>query len=513
MVDAVTILTYELKAAIILAAFYAFYRLLLYNDTFHKVNRIVLLITAALSFILPLCIITITKTVDAPIETQAGNIMPIVASDAPSNSNIWAWIILCVLVFGIFFILARTIGSALKVIRIIKSGRKEVLEDGTEVIVSSQAKYTFSWMNHIVLSEDDFKSLYKAIILHEKGHIALKHSYDVLFTDILTAFQWFNPMIWMLRNDLRAIHEYEADDYALRDGTNAHEYQLLLIKKAISLSGYSVANGFNHSSLKNRITMMSNKKSSLKALLKVLYVIPIIGISLATSAKTVEVYANPSSIDKVNEKITDTPVSNRVSSTDSVDYFIDGRKVTKEKIEKLNPENIQSVDVDKNGTNNGGKATIIVKTKGNIESSDNVGSMNDVKIIGISSEKIEGDFDYFVDGKKATKEEMDKLNPDNIESLEVDESGSNNGGKATITIRSKGNKVSVHKDGSEDEIKIISVSGEQMKEDVDFIIDGKKATQKDMDNLDPENIESIEVNKSDSNNGGKATITIKIKDK
>ena len=120
MVDAVTILTYELKAAIILAAFYAFYRLLLYNDTFHKVNRIVLLITAALSFILPLCIITITKTVEAPIESQAGNIMPIVTFDAPSHSNIWAWIILGVLVFGILFILARTIGSTLKVIRIIK---------------------------------------------------------------------------------------------------------------------------------------------------------------------------------------------------------------------------------------------------------------------------------------------------------------------------------------------------------------------------------------------------------
>ena len=458
MVDAVTILTYELKAAIILAAFYAFYRLLLYNDTFHKVNRIVLLITAALSFILPLCIITITKTVDAPIETQAGNIMPIVASDAPSNSNIWAWIILCVLVFGIFFILARTIGSALKVIRIIKSGRKEVLEDGTEVIVSSQAKYTFSWMNYIVLSEDDFKSIYKAIILHEKGHIALKHSYDVLFTDMLTAFQWFNPMMWMLRNDLRAIHEYEADDYALRDGTNAHEYQLLLIKKAISLSGYSVANGFNHSSLKNRITMMSNKKSSLKALLKVLYVIPIIGISLATSAKTVEVYANPSSIDKVNEKITDTPVSNRVSSTDSVDYFIDGRKVTKEKIEKLNPENIQSVDVDKNGTNNGGKATIIVKTKGNIESSDNVGSMNDVKIISASGEQMEEDFDLFIDGEKVTQEDMDNMDPDNIQSIEVHKDSSNNGEKATIIVKTKGNIESRDNVGSMNDVKVIGVS-------------------------------------------------------
>ncbi len=71
-----------------------------------------------------------------------------------------------------------------------------------------------------------------------------------------------HPAMWLLRRELRAIHEYEADEAVLDSGVDARSYQMLLIKKAAGGRWYSIANSFNHSKLKNRITMMLRKKSS-----------------------------------------------------------------------------------------------------------------------------------------------------------------------------------------------------------------------------------------------------------
>jgi TonB family protein len=89
---------------------------------------------------------------------------------------------------------------------------------------------------------------------------------------------------------LRAIHEYEADAAVLSQGINMRQYQYLLIQKAVSHCGYSVANGISHSTLKNRIDMMLNKKSSSASLLKLLALVPIVGAALALNAETVTDY-------------------------------------------------------------------------------------------------------------------------------------------------------------------------------------------------------------------------------
>ena len=105
----------------------------------------------------------------------------------------------------------------------------------------------------------------------------------------MSAFQWFNPAIWMLRADLQELHEYEADDAVLRSGANIKDYQYLLIRKAVGKSGYSVANSFNHSILKNRITMMSKSKSPLRRGLRVLYLLPLVCLGIGLQARTVYV--------------------------------------------------------------------------------------------------------------------------------------------------------------------------------------------------------------------------------
>ena len=284
-------LIYQGKTAVMLAVFYVFYRLLLSKDTFHRFNRIILLATAALSFILPLCVITIHEVVMIPAVQSTPQVFEnatigSVEGVAEVSAPIWPYVLCSIFALGAFSVLVMTIISLVKVIGIITGGEHHILESGETLIITETDTAPFSWMKYIVISREDYESGYSQILTHEKAHIALRHSWDILFVDMITALQWFNPAIWMLKADLRALHEFEADDAVLRSGANIKEYQYLLIRKAVSKSGYSVANSFNHSTLKARITMMLNQKSSRKGAWKALYVLPLVGISLAATAET-----------------------------------------------------------------------------------------------------------------------------------------------------------------------------------------------------------------------------------
>ena len=284
-------LIYQGKAAIALAVFYMFYRLLLSKETFHRFNRIVLLSTAALSFVLPLCVITLKEVVVVPAMTESsetiiGEVTETVSMVPEVSVPIWPVVLCSIFALGALAVLIHVVISIIGIRRMIRSGNSQALESGETLIITETDTAPFSWMKYIVISREDYESGYSQILTHEKAHIALRHSWDILFVDMITALQWFNPAIWMLKADLRALHEFEADDAVLRSGANIKEYQYLLIRKAVSKSGYSVANSFNHSTLKARITMMLNKKSSRMSAWKALYVIPLVGISLAATAET-----------------------------------------------------------------------------------------------------------------------------------------------------------------------------------------------------------------------------------
>ena len=284
-------LIYDAKVAVLIIVFYMFYRLMLSRETFHRVNRVVLLLTAVASFVLPLCVITLHKTVrmETVPTVSVGDFQMEVAADA---GPVW-WQMLLPLIFiiGVVATLGHTLTSILKVWLLIRRSEQHLQPDGTIVCVTGNAEVSpFSWMHYIVMNRSDYEEHNAAILAHERGHIRLRHSWDLLLVDLLTALQWFNPAMWMLRQDLRAIHEYEADGEVLSQGINARQYQYLLISKASGIGGYSIANGISHSTLKNRITMMLHKKSNSRSLLKLLALIPIVGLALALNARTVTDY-------------------------------------------------------------------------------------------------------------------------------------------------------------------------------------------------------------------------------
>ena len=290
-------LIYDAKVAMLIAVFYMFYRLMLARETFHRVNRTVLLLTAVASFVLPLCVITMHETVILePLPLELGGERGVnegmqYAASAPQPSDLGGLCATILFFIGMVATLGYTLVSILKVLLLIRNSEKHPQEDGITLCVTGNADMApFSFCSYIVMNRSDYEERDAAILAHERGHIRLHHSWDVLLVDLITALQWFNPAIWMLRQDLRAIHEYEADGEVLSQGINARQYQYLLISKATGIGGYSIVNGISHSTLKNRINMMLHKKSNRSGLLKLLALVPIVGITLALNARTVTDY-------------------------------------------------------------------------------------------------------------------------------------------------------------------------------------------------------------------------------
>lgn len=357
-------LTYDLKVAALLAVFYMFYRLLLSRETFHCVNRIVLLTTAVASFILPLCVITLHKTVVIELtETHVDFEGMTMMIEEAEQQPFWQTAAVIVFFIGMVATLGYTLSNVLRVWLLISRSQQHPQPDGTVICVTSFDVSPFSWMHYIVLSQSDYEAQDASILAHERGHIRRRHSLDLLLVDTLTALQWFNPAMWMLRQDLRAIHEYEADAAVLSQGINMRQYQYLLIQKAVSHCGYSVANGISHSTLKNRINMMLHKNSSRASLLKLLALVPIVGITLAMQAETVNDYVYtektqtpPKKVIKKGKANAQVKMGNKtiqVKKTEKIAsgktkeplIMIDGKRSTKAEMDALDEKRIDHINV------------------------------------------------------------------------------------------------------------------------------------------------------------------------
>ena len=329
-------LIYDGKVAVALLVFYLFYRFLLKKETFHRFNRVVLVGTAVLSFLLPLCIITIRRPAEPgamvmEMTAEMRELAPVVQVENTFPS--WPVLLAIVLFWaGAAFVLVRVIVSMLSISKIIRQGELVREEDGCKIVVTDRDIDPFSWMRNIVLSRKDWEGNHAPILLHEKAHIGYGHSVELLLVDLLSVLQWFNPAIWMLRADLRELHEYEADEAVLRAGTDIKEYQYLLIRKAVGKSGYSVANSFNHSILKNRITMMSKSKSPRSRGLRALWALPLVCLAIGLQAKTVYVPSDKDSNNIVADEGNPDPKIVKLSIDAAGNVTIDGKDVAKKDI-------------------------------------------------------------------------------------------------------------------------------------------------------------------------------------
>ena len=428
---------YIVKSSVCLAGFYLFYRLLLSKETFHRFNRIALLTLLLLSLLLPLVQLTTIEqtevhqtmlTIEQLLMMADMPVSEVTPAEAVTLSGIQ--ILLMVYLSGVLFFACRHIYSLGRLLMLLRSGEKEKMENGMTLVIHQQKISPFSWMKYIVISKVDLEEDGREILIHEAAHVRNRHSVDLLIADICIFFQWFNPASWLLKQELQNIHEYEADESVIREGVNARQYQLLLIKKAVGTRLYSMANSFNHSKLKKRITMMLKEKSNPWARLKYLYVLPLAAIAVTAFArpeisgkmdeisavkvndfvqivgtkvpeKKVEVLKDTVKKDAPKEEALKMPFSIRnAGSQPQPLILVDGKEITGEQMQRdINPDMIESISVLKDEASTaiyGDKAkhgVILITLKGkdvqNVLSLSASDPKDGVKVVGVVKDHLD----------------------------------------------------------------------------------------------------------------------------
>ena len=269
-------LTYLLKSTILLALLYGSFALLLSRETFHRFNRLALLSVLVASLVLPAVQLSLNMpaflnsllTADSPATiaigegtaTIAGEGSP--ASEHPVSALTWMSVVKAVYLIGV---LASFLVFAVQLLRFwreTKSGLRTKDEQGNTVIIRGGDFAPYSFFHYIIISAADYERLREPILAHEQAHIRLGHSWDLMLLQLVTIVQWFNPFVYLLGRDLKAVHEYEADSAVLQLGIDAKTYQLLLVTKAVAGRLQTIGNNLSHHSLKKRITMMHKKNSN-----------------------------------------------------------------------------------------------------------------------------------------------------------------------------------------------------------------------------------------------------------
>ena len=274
------LLSYTLYSSLFLLASYLIYKIMLAGEKQTEVNRVIIFGLYAASFIAPALLAhgddIAAKAVDTIAAVDFGE--PEVMHIGTASSDLFTALILAYIA-GMAVTAILTLVSAVNIFIIISRGDKTPRAGYTLVSVDDGKTAPFSWGRYIVASRSDIAEAGDMIIAHELGHIRGRHWLDLVFARIVCVIEWYNPAAWLMFDELKDVHEYAADEYVLVHGFNARQYQMLLIKKAAGTRFQALANSFNHSKLKKRITMMYSQKSQGVRRYRALALIPALALA------------------------------------------------------------------------------------------------------------------------------------------------------------------------------------------------------------------------------------------
>lgn len=281
------ILSFTLTSGIILLCLYLPYKLLLARENQHRLNRLLLLGMYLLAIIVPLLkpvSFFVRNTDSTPSAAGAVaniEIGPLTGGIIESETPGWTRIVLWIYVIGMVITLCRFVWAYIKLSNIIRKGRKEKKDGYTLVITGDESRSPFSWRKYVVVGDKRDTEECRAVMIHELRHLSARHSIDLIIAQIYAIAVWYNPVSWLMIDELKTIHEYEADEAVVDSGVNLKEYQMLLIKKAVGTRLPSLANSLNHSKLQKRITMMYQSKSKMAGKFSSLALVPALAIGMA----------------------------------------------------------------------------------------------------------------------------------------------------------------------------------------------------------------------------------------
>lgn len=466
-------------------ALYLVYRLFLARDNQHGFNRGVLLAIYVVAFTAyPIFqLIEDLKDVSAYQTIAIDNREAISMGTIADTTPIWGTFLIWAFIIGMAVVAVKTVITWIRLIGVIRSGSKEEHNGYTLVVTEDDRFAPFSWMRYVVVSRKDYESDCSAIATHELKHIACHHWVDLLIAQMVCIVNWFNPAAWLMRDELMLVHEYQADMAVIDRGHDTQKYQMLLIKKAVGARFPSLANSLNHSKLKKRITMMYKAKSCAGRKWKALAMVPTLALALSvTGVPTIGAAVSTISTLKVSEgKSNEKPSQDKTS----VKYFKivnvnnnDGKTTVVIKAEGLgNNLTVSGGTFTTHGKTYDAKSLSSTLTDGKatitavfpfITEFDNVGMT-----LNINGEKIPFDLENFFNNASAKAEQKQSEYPESLSNVIVIGSGTKK--------KSSGDTKS--------EIETVGY------EDLTIYLDGKVISGAEMQEIKPDQIASIEVDK------------------
>ena len=315
------ILPYIIKSALVLALLYICIMPLLEKETFHRLNRIIILGCLILSFIVPFIHFTGGTNPTVNMLRQAVQLPEIMIDGNGSEQSIWnlADIMICIYIIGVVAIFTMTVVQTASLILRLRKCEQIADNRGNTIVLTDYAISPFCFFHYIVMSRDDYTNNRGFILTHEQEHIRLHHYIDLIILQVATVIQWFNPFMWLIGKNLKAIHEFEVDEAVLNKGINATQYQQFLVIKAVGNRLQPFANNLNKESLKRRIIMMNQKKSNRWMMLKALFVIPVATLAVSVFANATDVSTMAK---EINPTSTAMPTANIQSKESAQKVFV-----------------------------------------------------------------------------------------------------------------------------------------------------------------------------------------------
>ena len=337
-------LAYSLLASTLLIVVWAVYKCVLANTGCFRFNRILLLSCITLAFVFPIFILNsfwVADIVENNVEIAFNpvDVAYIANTVLEQITPIWDYIVTLFLI-GVIVMILYFLVSLVRLALFILKGEHIKHDDCRIILHRHNSVAPFAWCGYIMMPRRDWYEFGQMIVCHEKAHIECRHWIDLLFMQAAIIITWYCPAIWLLRNELHTLHEYEADSRVLASGVKREEYQMFLIKKTVGARFATLSNCLNHSSLKKRITMMLSSKPTGKARVRAIVMVPAMALALiglatpAVSAVINEVSAatpvedlrykiseKSDSTIRVTERNSDVEVTEKAGAADAVPFI------------------------------------------------------------------------------------------------------------------------------------------------------------------------------------------------
>lgn len=267
---------YLLLSNLYLILFFGFYALLLQRETFFQLNRVYLLASAIISFLIPAIQSDwvkqwfITQKVHQTLYSASPDLVYGIQAIQPNHITIGE-IVGAIYAAGIVVLSVKLIWQFIVLGQLLKN---------------KKAAAAWSFFKSIEVDEDLENR--DVIMAHEEVHARQWHSADVILMEIIMIINWFNPIVYLYRRSIKNIHEFIADQNAVKAGTSKADYAMLLFSQTFNAPAHHLLNPFfNSSMLKQRIMMLQKNKSHYSALLKYGFSAPLFALMLALSSATI----------------------------------------------------------------------------------------------------------------------------------------------------------------------------------------------------------------------------------